>query len=250
MKDRDSINWLQLAPALLAIGLGGIYAFGAISVLGQFQAADLDALQTMPLVPIDQILARGIGAITQAAALSLPFALFGAIGVFKWDEQKAAAKKPKDEGSQENGEDGSARSFWILLALILAAVLFVPSDYLSILGFGLGSMIVVINAVRKKLTAEGRLWRSHAFVAGYAAFVLTATATGSIVRADPLPKASLALKRGTTATGGLLASTGSGWYIARNNGNVIAIPAGNVKSVEIVYSDAKTDASLFNELLH
>jgi hypothetical protein len=50
-----------LVPVLIACSLAGIYALGAIPIFGQFLAADLDGVRTMPLVPVDQILARGIG---------------------------------------------------------------------------------------------------------------------------------------------------------------------------------------------
>lgn len=251
MNGRHSSTLLQIIPALVALGLGCIYAFGAISVLGQFESADLDALQTLPLVPIDQILARGIGSITQVAILSLPVALFGAVGVFRWDEEAASRARSKSKDSAPEGQTRTMpnRLLLLLMLLIVGALLFVPSDFLTILVFGLASMGVAIRVVRKRLLAEGRLWRTQAFVAGYTAFVLVATASGSLVRSAPLPEASLRLERGGMLNGGLVASTGSTWYLAREDGEVLGVPTENVVRSEITYLDPETDSSLFEDLL-
>jgi hypothetical protein len=247
MKSDQSLRWLSSIPALVALALGGIYALGAASIIGQLQAEHLKALQIMPLFPIDQILARGIGAITSVAVLALPVGLVTALGIFQF-ESLVPLKKDEKPDSSPGSKGVQFPSSWPALFILLAAVLFIPGDYLAIVLFGLITMFVIIDVVRKAMNRRGRQnWRPAAFLGGYFGFVLAATLIGSIVRPDPLPHTILDMKRGKVVRGALAVSTGANWYVAQD-GQIVAVPTSNVERSHITYSDPKGSRSLFNKI--
>lgn len=59
-KEETGRDWLHSLPAFIGLTLGSVYALGAISVFGQLYAADVSPSQMLGLVPLEQMLARGI----------------------------------------------------------------------------------------------------------------------------------------------------------------------------------------------
>ncbi len=246
--DRN-LNWMGSIPAFVALGLGGIYALGAASVIGQLQKEHLNAVQVMPLVPIEQILGRGIGAITSVALLAFPVGLITALGIFQF-ESFSFSKKKGDPKRSADSQGIQFPSSWSALAILIAGILFIPGDYLTILLFSLITMFVIIDVVRKAMTRQGKAnWRPAAFLGGYLGFVLVATLIGSIVRPDPLPHVMLDLRNGGSLRGSLVVSTNSSWYVASEDDRIVTVPASNVRRLSIAYSDPKGSESLFEKIL-
>jgi hypothetical protein len=48
--------WLPAPPIAIGGTLALVYALGAIAIYGQLRPAGFDVMQTMPLVPVEQIL--------------------------------------------------------------------------------------------------------------------------------------------------------------------------------------------------
>ncbi|HWP33291.1 MAG TPA: hypothetical protein VNL97_06040 [Solirubrobacterales bacterium] len=249
MNSDQNFRWLNSIPALVALSLGGIYALGAASIIGQLQSEHLNTFQIMPLFSIDQILARGIGAVTSVAVLAFPVSLMTALGIFQFESFSSSKKKETPESSPDS-QGVQFPSSWPVLFTLMAGILFIPGDYLTILLFGLISMFVTIDVVRKAMNRQGKKnWRPAAFLGGYLGFVLAATLIGSIVRPDPLPHVILDLQAGKSIRGSLVASTGANWYIAQEDGRIITVPTSNTKRSTIMYSDPKGSQSLFNKIV-
>jgi hypothetical protein len=64
----EVIPWLALLPGLAAIGLALLYGVGAILVVAQLIGAHL-TVGTLVLVPLEQILARGIGTVVVSSVV-------------------------------------------------------------------------------------------------------------------------------------------------------------------------------------
>ena len=54
-------EWFGVLPALAALSLGAVYGVGAITIYGQLKAEGVNGVQSMSLVPLEQILGQGIG---------------------------------------------------------------------------------------------------------------------------------------------------------------------------------------------
>ena len=61
VKSPKRIEWLPSIPAVIGVALGIIYAVGAVTIYGQLKNANLNAIQAMGLIPLEEILGRGIG---------------------------------------------------------------------------------------------------------------------------------------------------------------------------------------------
>lgn len=249
----DKFQWLATAPAVLACSLAAIYALGAVSIFGQFLAADLDAVQTMPLVPIDQILARGIGAIIDQAKLGL-FAVSLAYMVSAVEDLvETRAAKPGGTASarqQQPGSGGMGRRLGIALPVaMLFGGFFLPFGLVTTLGAGLLAMQALIPRVRDALVERGHAkWRPAAFLIGYGGFLIVSAVVGAFTRATPLPEATLIRDSGSLIRGGLVAQNGSDWFIAEDGGRILNAPEGSVAGVTITYPDNVEDESLFQML--
>src|SRR5689334_24001523 len=67
---------LKLFPGLLAGGLAIVYALGAIATGSEFSGAGIDPRDAVPLLSVDQLLARGIGVLVKPTAFLLIVAGF------------------------------------------------------------------------------------------------------------------------------------------------------------------------------
>jgi hypothetical protein len=254
-RTEDKFRWISTAPAILACSLAAIYALGAISIFGQFLAADLDAVQTMPLVPIDQILARGIGAIIDQALLGL-VAIGFALGISAIEDMREMRAKRLGKASTSPGLSAGAGSStlggWLGLVVPIAVLFggfFLPFGLVTALGAGILVIQTVIPRARDALVRRGhRKWRPVAFLIGYGCFLVVSALVGGFSRPSPLPDATLTRKVGEPVHGSLVALNGSNWFLANSAGRITNVPESAVARATITYSDQVDDESLFQML--
>jgi hypothetical protein len=67
---------LTSLPGVVGLLLGGLYAVGAIQVFGQLEAENLKPLDVLPLMPLEQILARGIAFLVLPVGAALAIVSF------------------------------------------------------------------------------------------------------------------------------------------------------------------------------
>jgi hypothetical protein len=248
MSSSGRFNWINSVPALVALALAGVYALGAASAISQLNAADLDAAQVMPLIPIEQILARGIGGFATVAVLALPVGLLVGLAIFQLENILPWGRIPAPKPPAMTPGSFPLSTSWPAVILLGGAVLFAPSDYAVILVFSGIAMLVAIDAVRNEMQRRGgKRWRPAAFLAGYFCFVLVATLMSSIVRPNPLPDAVVELSNGSTVRGSLVASSGNNWHIARE-GEVITVSGDKAERVKITYLDRGNTPSLVGRI--
>lgn len=252
----NRFQWLTAAPAVLACSLAGIYTLGAVSIFGQFLAADLDAVQTMPLVPIDQILARGIGAIIDQAMLGL-VAIGFALGISAIEDMREmrAKRLGKASASPSPGAGASATTLGggrLGLAMPIAVLFggfFLPFGLVTTLGAGILAIQAVIPKARDVLVRSGhRKWRPAAFPIGYGCFLVVSALVGGFARPTPLPETTLTRNDGEPIHGSLVALNGSNWFLANSAGRIMNVPESAVARATITYSDQVDDESLFQML--
>jgi hypothetical protein len=231
-------NWLGATPFVVAGALALIYALGAVAVYGQLRHAGLNALQTMPLVPVEQLLGRGIGSLVSIFGRALTNFVLAVLMV-------AAYWSDRDERVIVHPKDWS-KWMWLL-----------PISFAFIAIFGSWGLALVVSV------GLATQWGALAIagvnsLGGVKALVLVASASllslvpmslaVSLVEPSPLPRIEIIRTDGTTVHGELVAETGNVWYVAKPDHTIGAIPNGYVSRTSIEYEDRDTTPSLWSEV--
>lgn len=160
----------------------------------------MDSLTALPLIPIEQMLARGIAlGLNLGVPLGLlAFALALQHAGLDWTLGRLAQSRPLP----------IARVVIIALGLaFLWIVATTPLIYLAKLGVGAALSVVVGVLIHPHLTGFTRhLVLTSAMLIG---FVLS----GAYLTPDPLPTVSLRLTNGRTVSGRLIAQRGQDWVL-------------------------------------
>ena len=236
---RSSLSWLALVPAVVAGVLALVYALGAIAVYGQIKGAGLSGVQVMPLVPIEQILGRGIGSIASLfSRLVVSLGLSGIMAASYWSERnERAATHPKD---------WSRTLRFGPPALILFIGIVGPWKEAVVLGIGLITMLGTW-ALGGMLGLRG--WRAVVIVScGSVVSIIPMSIASSLLEPSPLPVVRIEAPSHPTVKGGLIAETRNNWYIALPDHNVRAMPNGGVVRATIEYPDRKREPSLVQRI--
>src|SRR5437867_601892 len=73
--NRSLVERLSLLPVVIAVFVGALYTVGAVLTTGQLRRANLVVRDTLPLVPLPQILGRGMSVFLKPFAGVLGIAL-------------------------------------------------------------------------------------------------------------------------------------------------------------------------------
>lgn len=201
-------------PVVVAVSVAFLYSLGAIELVGQLREDHIDALAALPLVPLQQVLGRGIWVATHELPWMLGAAVLGIV-------------------LAQGGERVESRRKRVAIQVVFA-----------LLGIGWLLVFLPLLVIRMLLTiAVGlvvawpfreRIMRGLSFneiIAASAVFAVLYAASGAIVMPDHLPVAKLKLESGSTK-GALVAFDGSTWYLSRD-GRIDAIPTRSVLSSRI-----------------
>lgn len=148
---------LKLFPGTLAGGVALVYILGAIVTGSQFSGAGIDPSVAVPLLSIDQLLARGVGVLVQPTAFLWGFTLVMLIvqafvmpfllkhdGLRQKNEHSTAGRK---RSSRLRRTHWRKRMVVILGFITLLTLLLVPVDQLLGSAIMLGGLWAVISAL-------------------------------------------------------------------------------------------------------
>jgi hypothetical protein len=223
---------LVVVPGLAAVGLGLLYGTGAVIKSGQLRGSDLSVRDTLPLIPLEQILAVGIGTLVTSL---LVVALFGALLWIYLDQRWWLDEA--DETKMRQMQKRRPR-FWKWYSRIF---LFVFLPFAFFLQFYTSPFFVAIPVAAAVLLGVAvRRYRSrgrrHVLYVLFAYFliVIAARAGDAYVSPAPLPVASLHLHgRANPITGALVVKAGDTWYLSLHEGTYRAIPASRVATAVV-----------------
>jgi hypothetical protein len=202
-------------PVVVAVSVAFLYSLGAIELVGQLREDHIDALAALPLVPLQQVLGRGIWAATHQLWWLV---LLGVLGV--------ALAEGVDSIESDRKRAGIKRGYAVLGCVLLILVL--PALDLVRYLVTFVAAIFVAFGFRERFSREFSLGE----IAGAGAiFAVLYTASGALVTPHHLPVAKLQLDNGS-ARGALIAFDGSTWYLGRS-GQIDAIPTRSVVSSRI-----------------
>lgn len=247
MPDSQRSEWLHSAPALIALALGVIYGTGALSIYGQLKAEGLNGVQAMALVPLEQILGRGIGYMTREFGQALV-----TVGVIVLAFGPGGGITP----AQSESEIRTSRFMAGLIAVFLGAIL---------ISSPIREGLVYLISISLSAFASLHLWRASrargesgvrqvlvVFGLVYLTFAISTTIGSAFLTPRPLPQVVLASSASPEAEieGGLVADSGGTWYVAeQDDESVIAVNGRFVEQATFTYPSRKPEQSLLDWIL-
>jgi hypothetical protein len=218
-----------VVPGFAALGLAVLYGTGAVIKSGQLRGADQNVRDTLPLVPLEQVLALGIGTVIT----SLIWVTLLTLVLYFW----VASRRPLKVGEVPPflrflGPGGSRLArigFWAALGLAMLVLLATASlgEFVTLAG------LVVVGHALDRIQDRGRRYVAF-LLAGYLLLLIAVRAGGSYFSPEPLPRATLTFRTGAAQTEGtLLVSTGETWYLTRRPNAYISVPRASVTSAVV-----------------
>jgi hypothetical protein len=226
-----------LLPSLVAVSLGLLYATGAIIKSGQLHDAQVNIRDTLPLVPLEQLLALGIGALAAS-----PTAVLVWVGVFLLYFgmlRPSAPRRVLRSGSKPRTV--TAAPTWstklselslplYFLAIAITALAVFPTS-LAIPAVAALSFYPIIKMYQAS-SLRGRRYVACVVLTWFAV-VMAAQLVTAYYWPQPLPSVQLTMNSGKRQQGTLIATTGSTWYVSARADTFQAISATRVASAVV-----------------
>jgi hypothetical protein len=274
------IEWLHSIPALIAISLGTIYVVGAVTIYGQLKAADINAVQAMGLVPLDQILSRGIGRMASQLAQFAVAAIVLGLVLFLLGYGESAAARSGERATRRDGEDertgddnehpaGSVSSSrvirvldglwsnrwskWVVIVLVAGFGL-VGLPMKESLTYLLSTVILAVAfawvwRLTERRDERGMRRIGAVYAASGLAFLLSFNIASAFLRPSPIPHIRLRTTNGVIE-GGLVTESSGSWYVVEDNSSVMAVSNRRTQRVFITYPKREQERSLVDVVLH
>lgn len=230
---------LRLLAGSAALFLGVIYAFGAIIKAGELRGADQRVGDTLPLVPLEQLLVLGINSILPLGAVAIVLLL-----ILMALTERAAASVSKAEASKKPRSKRLKKGVPRWLAWSILGIWFVFA-FVSVQWIGWVLFAQLFAGTRY---ARSRHTTPKANVL-FTSFALTITFAGMAYLAPaPLPQIDIRTYRDRNIKGELIATSGNTWYIALAKERWMAVEGRTIQRVDVSARDKEEQKSLYEEL--
>ena len=236
-------RFLKLFPALLAGSLALVYVLGAIVTGSEFAGAGVDPSDAVPLLSVEQMLARGIGVLVELSALLIGAMLLLSIAIAvamhianqRFDSRAQGRENTSGEEGTKSEIRGVLRKILRYQAYLMMGLLFIgafvaPFERVSGL-VPLFAMPIALVALSR--ATEPRKWAPAIMIVMGISYVLS---LGIIAYTDPepLPAAKLHLISGQEPDGAFLTHSNSTWYLYDSKSReILAFPDQGVRKADI-----------------
>lgn len=259
MTQPKRIEWLHSVPAILAVALGLVYGTGAVSIYGQIKDAGINGVQAMAVVPLDQILSRGIGRMVSQfgqavvmVALLAASVYFGYLGRGDADTAAESRDESAERPSRVQRFFDSPKT-WATITVAVFGLLLLGLPMKESLSYILSAFLsagVFISMWR--LTGARREHGPRRITFVYVVTGLTFLASYSFasafLRPSPLPHVRISTQTGEVK-GGLIAQDGGSWYIVQDNHSVLAITTRRTRRAYVTYPSRTPEQSVIDWVL-
>jgi hypothetical protein len=205
---------LTALPGLAALLLGGLYALGALLTMADLRGQAINVHDALPLIPIEELLSRGIGTAVYAGVA------LGALVMF--DQLMHRYQQLEDNSSAQ-------RVVWVaafgmmLLALGLAFFALPVVPALSII---VAFLVLVLAEFFLPVTMRQSVALAFApIVIGLVLHFLVAP--------TPLARATVKPEDSEGVSGVLVTQSDGMWYLETKDGEITAVPNDRLDSAEI-----------------
>lgn len=205
-------------PGVAALLLGLLYTLGALLTMADLSGAGLATQDTLPLIPITDLLARGVGVAVAAAAVLAGFSLLAVCNV-RFDAESDSKMKLLWWGG----------AIFLIFGSLALAIYVAP----VVVGLGLIAATPMWFLGKGKLS-KGRFKLSSRQQAA-AAFIIVVVgfAVNAVVAPRPFPTARIRVTGGYVEAGSLVTSANGRWALAQGKHEIDVIPDAEAVSVLI-----------------
>jgi hypothetical protein len=227
---RSLVERLSLLPLAIALFVGILYTVGAVLTTGQLRRANLVVRDTLPLVPLPQLLGRGMSVFLK------PFA--GVLGIVLVFIAVLVLGGPIERALERRMSGSTARAIVVVVGIAALALVSPPQVAIG----------VVACAVVLVLWVLGRLplRESLLLFAGITALMLLGLA---FYRPEPLATVTIKTSTRGTVHGDLITTANGTWYIGQGRRNFLAIASSDIRSLE-VDSGPHSSPPIFRRILN
>jgi hypothetical protein len=216
--------------------VGILYTVGAVLTTGQLRRANLVVRDTLPLVPLPQLLGRGMSVFLKPFAGVLAIALVF-LAVVLLGESIERALERRTAGWNVRRRHGARAG--VVIAGVAALVLLSPPE----VAIGVAACAVVLLLwVRGAL----HLRQSLLLFAAVTALMLLALA---FYRPEPLARVTVRTTTQGTVRGDLITAASGTWYIGQHQRDFVAISGSDIRAIK-VESGPHSSPPLFRRLLN
>jgi hypothetical protein len=211
----------------VAIGLsvGALYTIGAVVTVGQLRGAKLAVRDTLPLVPLSQILGLGMSVVLKPfAGLLAIAAVFAAIAVVG----------PRVEGAIRRRWPQRERAIRATVVVSGVALLALVSPWETAIVV-LGCASVFGAWILQRISLARALLLFCALAVGVLASV-------SFYRPEPLATATITRDSGEIVRGPLISTVAGRWYVGTGRRTFVAVESSDARSVQITSSPPSREA--------
>ncbi len=224
-------------PGLVGLSLGVIYGLGTVETVSQLHGENLHAMDWLPLIPLNQILGKGIvGALVYGLLLLLVVPLFLFMSLLlphHRDQREHLFQKVLARIGLQDGRPipGSIRFlFPILLVFSVAYSVYALIKAPWITWILVPILYAWLRGFHHWLSPRIGSFRASALAA--LAFLAVLGPLVAFMVPDRLPNAFLILRNGSHVEGALVTNTDITWYVA-NHGIVRVLAATSVTSATV-----------------
>lgn len=227
----------------MGLVLGLLYAIGAVNLFGQLRAEGLKPEDILPLIPLEQLLGRGITALIENSPYILLLLVITALAepsVSRATESDEPKPRPDPKTKKKEQRRPYIAGGLFALLIVIGTE---PAQMLALaISFGLAGLVF--------WQLLGRVPDWSPLVAYLIANIVALFAivfAASILLPEPLPAATLTLSSEQSADGRLVAITGSGDYlVAEDDEGVTSFPSNRVVAAAITSEDRTPKRSLID----
>jgi hypothetical protein len=238
--ERSIAARLSLLPALVGLFVGVLYTVGAVLTTGQLRRANLVVRDTLPLVPLAQLLGRGMSVFLKPFAGVLGIALVFVAALIFGDAIERALDLRTTNWTSRKHRVGRLAA---VIVGVLALALLSPPDVavgVAVCATVLLLWVVGLTPLRKTLLTFAAL----------AAVMLLGL---SFYRPEPLAHVTVHTPTGRMIRGDLITSTSGTWYLGQAHRNFVAVLPSEITSIRVdsgPHSSAPVFRRLLNSLTH
>lgn len=218
-KSPQPLSFLAGLGGLAACGLGFVYGYGALEKATELHGADQVVTNTLPLVPLQQLLVAGISKVLPLGAIVLfGFAFYLTVEAL---EARGTLPVKRSQPPSPRSRDTAERIDRILW------LVFLPGFSLFIFFFAppWGFLLIVQMVAQRFLLPHLSKTRSAIFMILLLGLF---TLSYSYLDPNPLPTASLRTKDGRRISGDLIATDGGTWYVGMGPHRFVAIQSDDI----------------------
>jgi hypothetical protein len=232
---RSLAERLSLLPLAIGLFVGILYTVGAVLTTGQLRRANLVVRDTLPLVPLPQLLGRGMSVFLKPFAGVLGIALvFVAVVVLGGEIERMLERHTTGWATARRR---GARGIVVLVGVAALVLLSPPPVAIGIAACSL----VMLLWVRSLLP----LRTSLLLFAGVTALMLLALA---FYRPEPLATVTIQTMSRGTVRGDLITSAAGTWYVGLRHRNFTTVGSSEIRSIEVC-SGPHSSRPIFRRIL-